>query len=258
MIKFLLSLQTTVASLLLLTLTAAAQGGGQTALADTTLRRINKARDKNKSEDVKPLRPTDTEISTRNIKFGVGFGGGYSCSTYYTYKLVAPKYALSRDEVSRLYGGVSGIVAYNKTVFYRKVVNGKVVGEPYARPYPVSALLALNLVDFTSKGVGFNTPIDLGLGIGVRFGDGFQIGAFMELSRQRYLRDAYAAYLGNPIPDFQINQTLTALDPNDENYFKSNTVVGFSIRFVYLFADDKPKAKDLTNRLPEGQAVTAP
>jgi hypothetical protein len=196
-----------------------------------------------------PTGPTaegDVPISVRNIKFGAGFGISTNLQNAYSYALVAPDYTLSKERISRVGGVASGVVMYNKTIYYYRGEDE--TSEPYSRTYPLSALLAINLASLaptsTSSATGFNTRLDLGLGIGYRFDEHIQFGLFMDFASQRFLREAYAQYEGKAIPDYKPSQNLTALDPTDDHYFISRTVPSFSFKLILNLTADQPKAKD--------------
>ncbi|MFC6223924.1 hypothetical protein ACFP2F_11790 [Hymenobacter artigasi] len=196
--------------------------------------------------------PTDGKlIGSRNIKFGVGFGGGYNLNHTYSYSLgassnAASNYALTRERLTPYSGVVSGIVAYNKTVYYYKHFDndGNPVGEAEPSPYPLSVLLALNLVDFTAAGSGFNRKLDLGMGLGIRFDEHFQLGILLEATSQRFVRDYYLQFMNAPVPDYKTNTFLTSLNPSDDTYFVSRTVLSVGLKLIYILTDDRPKEKD--------------
>ena len=191
-----------------------------------------------------PRKATDTPVSVKNIKFGVGIGPSVNLQPTYSYTLLAPDYALSMDNLSRMAGVVSGVVMYNKTVFYQESADS----EPYASSYPLSALLAVNLVSYASNATGtatgFNSRLDLGLGLGFRFGDHFQLGLFVDLASQRFLRESYKQYLGKPVPDYKPSQNLTALDLTDDHYFVSRTVPSFSFKLIYTITANQPTKQE--------------
>jgi hypothetical protein len=214
-----------------------------------------------------PIEAGDTPISKRSVKFGVGLGVSSYLKDVYSYALIAPNYTLSKEKVSPIAGVFSGVVIFNKSIYYYK---GKDVDtEPYARTYPLSALLAVNLATFaasaTSTAAGFNTRLDLGVGIGYRFDDNFQIGLMLDFASMRFLREAYQRYEDNPIPAYATTvttpattngpattsvQNLTALDSNDDHYFISHTVPSISLKFIYNLTPEQPspKAKNETNQ----------
>ncbi|NVO29708.1 hypothetical protein [Hymenobacter lapidiphilus] len=190
-------------------------------------------------------------IGSRNIKFGIGFGGSYNMNQTYSYSLgassnAATNYALTRERLTPYAGVVSGIVAYNKTAYYFRKFDseGNPIGEPEPDPYWLSALLAVNLADFTAAGEGFNRKLDLGIGVGIRFDEHFQLGVFLEGTSQRFLRDYYLQFLSNPVPDYKTNTFLTSLNPSDDNYFVSRTVLSVGFKLIYMLTADRPKEKD--------------
>lgn len=208
-----------------------------------------------------PLKASDVPISTRSVKFGVGVGVSGYLKNVYSYALTAPSYTLASEKISPVAGVFSGVVIFNKSIFYYPADSGSstATGEAYARTNPISALLAVNLATFaasaTSTAAGFNTRLDLGVGVGYRFDENFQIGLMLDFASLRFLRDAYTQYEGKPMPVYATSTTattmpattpaqpLTALDPTDEHYFISHTVPSLSLKFIYNLTPEQPSAK---------------
>lgn len=193
-----------------------------------------------KPKDTGPLFKNDLQVKSKSFKFGLGVGPSVNLSQTYSYTLRTPNYALTRQAESRAAFVVSGVVAYNKSVYYRHLENGKPVGEPYARPYPLSALLSLNIADFTNTGNVFNRRIDGGIGVGLRLSEDFHIGLFLEASSRRFLYVDYEQYINSPLPSFVANQATTALDLNSDTYFTSKPVFSLTFKLVYIFSDELP------------------
>ena len=191
-----------------------------------------------------PIFEGDQSLKGKNFKFGLGVGPSTNLNRTYSYTLRAPDYALTRQLESRNSFVLSGVVAYNKTVYYRHLdKDGEPVGEPYARPYPLSALLSLNFAEFTGAGSSFNRRIDGGLGLGARIDENFHVGLFLEASSRRFLYDAYEQYIDKPLPSFVANQALTVLAQDNDTYFVSKPVFSLTLKVVYIFSDELPKAK---------------
>lgn len=195
-----------------------------------------------------PLFTGDQEVKGKNFKFGLSIGPSYALTKTYSYTLRAPDYALTRQQESRAAFVLSGVVAYNKTAYYRHTdENGDPMGQPYARPYPLSALLSLNLAEFTNTGAAFNRQVDGGIGLGYRASENFHLGLFLEASARRFLYEAYDQYLDKPLPSFVASQPLTVLAQDDATYFLSKPVFSLTFKLVYIFSDELPKAKTVVD-----------
>lgn len=198
-------------------------------------------------KDTKPTGPlfaNDALVKSKSFKFGLGVGPSVNLTKTYSYTLRAPDYALTRQAESRAAFVLSGVVAYNKSVYYRHLDdNGNPEGEPYARPYPLSALLSLNIAEFTNTGNAFNRRIDGGIGVGIRFSEDFHVGFFLEATSRRFLYSDYEQYINKPLPSFVANQAMTALDLNSDTYFTSKPVFSLTFKLVYIFSDELPAAK---------------
>jgi hypothetical protein len=191
------------------------------------------------SSPLAPKADEDVPVTVKGIKFGAGFGISTYLQNVYSYALTAPAYSLSKERISPVAGVASGIIIINKSVSYLDRS-----GEVYTNSYPFSLLLSVNLTTFaanaTSSASGFNTRLDLGAGVGYLFNDNIQIGLFLDLTSQRFLRDVYDQYDGKPLPTYVANQNLTVLDQADEHYFISHTVPSVSLKVVFTLTSVQP------------------
>jgi len=97
----------------------------------------------------------------------------------------------------------------------------------------ISLIASVNLAQLGAHPSTFNTKLDGGLGIGYRISSDFHIGITAEMIAVRQLRDYFAeTYHNRPI--VLNNDTLNALDINDNRLFADMYILGFSFKFIYI------------------------
>jgi len=174
-----------------------------------------------------------------NVKFNFGLGIGYNVNTANTYDAVlSPTDKKLRRQLLDNRTFVISSVAVMDLPFFR------------IRKRPIAAVLSLNIGELTPNGnFSFNKKIDGGLGGAYRLLDNFYMGAFLEFTNHRQLRDYIVEEFdnkpivirketnsldgaGNPVV---ITETLTALDDKDNTLFYTKTTLSISFKLIYAF-----------------------
>lgn len=92
--------------------------------------------------------------------------------------------------------------------------------------------VSLNLAEFSSDGVAFNTSIDGGIGLGYFINTFTQVGVFYEMIRIRQMRDYFVDnFSDQAIPNG--SAVYNALDKTDDNLFYSKYYSGVSFKVIF-------------------------
>lgn len=132
-----------------------------------------------------------------------------------------------------------GIV--NKAYKYFKKDNEKIIN--YI-PYGLYLVATVNLVTFSSAGDGsvFNKRIDGGLGFGYRVNDDVQFAVTYEMISYRQPRPFLYDYDGKQITLPAQLAPITALNEDDNNYFRDRYMPSISLKVFYLIRGSSTKA----------------
>lgn len=97
----------------------------------------------------------------------------------------------------------------------------------------ISLIASVNLAQLGAQPGNFNTKLDGGLGLGYSISNDFHIGVTAEMIAVRQLRDYFVeTYQNSPI--ILNNDTLNALDINDNRLFTDMYILGLSFKFIYI------------------------
>lgn len=102
-------------------------------------------------------------------------------------------------------------------------------------PRGITYALFINPIDLASINTTSNSSIDVGLGIGQRFGS-FAYLLTAEFFSVRQPRDYFITQYGNNNTSFKVAENIqTSIDLNDGSIFKSRKVVGVGFKLAYTF-----------------------
>src|SRR5690606_4008429 len=176
------------------------------------------------------------KINMNVIKFGASLGFNYLTHEIFDPVLSPIDKSLRLQHVSPVSFLLSTSVIVNPiSSYYRKLdLSGKPVGEVYSVPSRLSFIATVNLAQFgASQAASFNKKLDGGLGLGIRLGDDFHVALTGEMISVRQLRDYIVdTYENKPI--IIDNETLNALDINDNTLFVDKYNFGVSVKFIYV------------------------
>jgi hypothetical protein len=193
--------------------------------------------------DANDLKDSGLKINTKVFKFGASLGFNYLLKDIYDPVLSPVDNSLRLQKVSPVSFLLSTSVIVNPiSSYYRKLdSNGKPVGELYSVPSRLSFVATVNLAQFgASQTASFNKKIDGGLGLGVRLNDDFHLALTAEVISVRQLRSYIVDEFENK-PIMIENETMNALDVNDNRLFIDKYYFGFSMKFIYiLIGKDEP------------------
>jgi hypothetical protein len=177
----------------------------------------------------------------KGYNVGVSLGGSYVLGRLYETGLSPIDHTLYLDPAKRSAFLMSTALAIPLSrgelggSYFRKYdEQGQVTGPVYYIPYGIYLVATVNLATFhDAMGGGvFNQRIDGGLGLGYRINHDLMFSLTFEKLSIRQPRDFLFAY------DNQVilidGQPLTALDPADKDYFKTNYFSSFALKLVYL------------------------
>jgi hypothetical protein len=180
----------------------------------------------------------------KGVDFGVSLGFNTVFGKVYDARISPLDNKLKITSVSRsaflLSTGLSVPISKGKLGgrYYRKLVNDEETGPVYFVPYGLCFIATVNLVTFNSaaSGSAFNQKIDGGLGIGYRVNDNFQLTFTAEMISYRQPRRFLLEDYSNKILTTANGETVTAINPDDNNYFRDKYMPSISFKFFYLLS----------------------
>ncbi len=190
--------------------------------------------------------PSADSLSVRINKgynVGVSLGGSYVLGRLYETGLSPIDHTLYLDPAKRSAFLMSTALAIPLSKgelggsYFRKYdEQGKVSGPVYYIPYGLYLVATVNLATFhDAMGGGvFNQRIDGGLGLGYRINHDLMLSLTFEKLSISQPRDFLFRYNGQVI--LIDGQPLTALDPADTGYFRTNYFSSFALKLIYLFS----------------------
>jgi hypothetical protein len=179
----------------------------------------------------------------KGFNVGVSLGGSYVLGRLYETGLSPIDHTLYLDPAKRSAFLMSTALAVPLSKgelggsYFRKYDDqGKVYGPVYYIPYGLYLVATVNLATFhDAMGGGvFNQRIDGGLGLGYRLNHDLMLSLTFEKLSIRQPRTFLFEYNNQVI--VIDGQPLTALDPADNDYFKTNYFSSFALKLIYLFS----------------------
>ncbi|MGE5521180.1 MAG: hypothetical protein ACM3VS_14735 [Candidatus Dadabacteria bacterium] len=122
--------------------------------------------------------------------------------------------------------------------YYKKLdENNREYGPLYYVPYGFCFIATVNLITLNSgvTGSGFNQKLDGGLGFGYRVNDNFQLALTGEMISYRQPREFLFESKDQTLKTMN-GDVLTAINPDDNNYFIDKYMPSLSFKFFYLIA----------------------
>ncbi len=180
----------------------------------------------------------------KGVDFGVSLGFNTVFNNIYDARISPLDNKLKITTVARsaflLSTGISVPLSKGKMGgrYYRKLVDGDESGPVYFVPYGLCFIATVNLVTFNSaaSGSAFNQKIDGGLGIGYKVNDNFQLALTAEMISYRQPRKFLLDDYQDKILTTPAGETISSINPDDNNYFRDKYMPSVSFKFFYLLS----------------------
>lgn len=174
--------------------------------------------------------------------FKLGFSVGWrhivgSQSELLRDAVIEPATGLVRiDEIDRGAAMMSGVLAVFPVAKYSSGCAATRTGCRVGRLWRLGFLANVKLAAFgTDEGGTFNESVEGGIGPAFRFSDDFAVAATVERVFGRRPRNFVVA--GQPLfdsPDPATRAPLTAIDRDDDRFFRNDNLTAWSVKFVYF------------------------
>lgn len=125
------------------------------------------------------------------------------------------------------------------------------------KPHGISALLLVNPITLTNDSFNASSSVNIGVGLGYKWGGGFAAYAVLDFVGLRQPRQSFIDIYGNTNQPYKINDDIQyAFDIKDENIFKTQIYPVVGLKLVYsieIFSSFKALARSIENQQSESR-----